>query len=60
MSDFCKTHSIELFGKDFGDLAELITKEEVESGLGAVVLCESCGVIRVDHNGERIDETDNL
>lgn len=56
MAEFCKEHSIDLFGRDFGDFAGLVTKEEVDQGLGAVVLCETCGLIRVDHEGRRIDD----
>lgn len=59
MADFCKECSIEMWGTDTKDLSGLITPEEVEEGLGAVVLCEGCGVIRVDHEGKRLEETDN-
>lgn len=59
MADFCKECSIEMWGSDTKDLAGLITKEEVAKGLGAVVICEGCGVIRVDHEGERLEESNN-
>ena len=55
MADFCQEHGIEMWGRDVRDLAGLISIEDVEKGMGAVVLCESCGIILVDHNGKRID-----
>ena len=56
MADFCKECSIEMWGSDTGDFAGLITKEEVDKGYGAAVLCEGCGeMILVDHEGKRID-----
>lgn len=54
MADFCKQCSIEMFGEDHGDLADLISEEKVKLGFGASVLCEGCGFILVDHEGERI------
>lgn len=59
MADFCKECSIEMWGSDTKDLAGLITKEEVAEGLGAVVICEGCGVIRVDYEGKRLEEPSN-
>lgn len=56
MADFCKECSIEMWGTDTKDLPGLITPEEVAEGLGAVVICEGCGVIRVDHEGKRLEE----
>lgn len=54
MADFCKQCSEDMFGKDFKELAGLITEEEVKEGLGAVVVCEGCGPIRVNHLGEKL------
>lgn len=51
MADFCKQCSIEIFGEDCRDLAGLITKEEVDKGLGVNALCEDCGIAWVDHEG---------
>lgn len=56
MAEFCKQCSIDLFGADSRDLAGLITKEEVAEGFGAVVICEGCGIIRVDHEGVCLPE----
>ena len=54
MASFCKACSIELFGKDLGDLAGITTTKNEASGLAAVVICEGCGVIQVDHEGNCI------
>lgn len=59
MADFCKQCSLEFFGEDTKDCSGLITPEEVTTGLGAVVICEGCGIgIRVDHEGKCLDHTD--
>lgn len=55
MADFCKACSIETWGKDFEDMKDISTPEDTEKGLFARVLCEGCGVILVDHTGERVD-----
>ena len=46
MADYCKQCSEDIFGKDYGDLKGLVS-----SGSFAVVLCEGCGDIVVDDNG---------
>ena len=56
MADFCKECSINMWGVDTKDLAGLITKEEVDKGLGVQVICEGCGFIRVDHAGKRLED----
>ena len=48
MADFCRQCSLELFGKDFGDLANITKKRDYKKGLAVVVLCEGCGYIQVD------------
>ncbi|AIW04010.1 hypothetical protein EM69_004005 [Salmonella enterica subsp. enterica serovar Typhimurium] len=60
MADFCKECSIDMWGKDTGDLSGLITEAEVKEGYGAVVICEGCGIIRVDNNGKRLEEPDPI
>jgi hypothetical protein len=60
MADFCKACSIEHFGKDFGDHAGLIHAEEVARGIGANVICEGCGFILVDHDGNCISDDCSL
>lgn len=54
MANFCKACSIELFGKDFGDLAGITRKSHERRGEAMVVICEGCGVIQVNHLGECI------
>ena len=49
MADFCKDCSIELFGEDFKELANI-----AREGEAAQVLCESCGYIWVNSKGEKI------
>ena len=56
MADFCKQCSIFNFCEDFGDLAGLITAEEVATGMRSVVLCEGCGTTLVDHEGRCINK----
>lgn len=51
MSDFCKQCSLDMFGEDLGDLADLSTPADTANGLFACVICEGCGFILVDHNG---------
>jgi hypothetical protein len=54
MAGFCKTCSVDLFGEDFGDLADLTTKEEAARGEYRCALCETCGFITVDPEGLRV------
>lgn len=54
MSDFCKQCSIDLFGKDFEDLRGLTTPADTDNGLYAPAICEGCGFIQVNHEGECI------
>jgi hypothetical protein len=49
MADFCQDCCLDYFGKDTRDLAGLCAENEE-----ALVLCEHCGVIIVDHNGKRL------
>lgn len=56
MAEFCKACSIEVFGANMGDLKG-ITKQSVwERGRARVVLCESCGPITVDPEGNCVSE----
>lgn len=54
MADFCKQCSIDIFGEDFHDLANLSTPENTKDDLYPMVICEGCGYIQVDHNGNCI------
>lgn len=51
MADFCKQCSIELFGEPSPDLADLLTLEEESQGLSCKALCEGCGFISIDNEG---------
>lgn len=50
MADFCQQCSIELFGQDTKDLANL--GESLEEGEGFLALCEDCGYTLVDLAGK--------
>ena len=56
MSSFCKLCSIELFGEDFGEFANITTIEDENNDLYCFVLCEDCGYIQVDHEGRCITD----
>lgn len=53
MADFCRACSIEMWGYDTRDLAGL--GPELPSGAGYVVICEDCGFILVDHQGNCVE-----
>ena len=55
MADFCKQCSVEMFGQDYGDLANLNTEPLLE-GYGIPVICEGCGYILVNEKGECISK----
>ena len=54
MANFCKACSIKLHGKDFGDLAGITSVKNELEGLAVIVICEGCGVIQVDKDGNCI------
>lgn len=56
MADFCKQCSEELFTEDFGDLKGLSTQENTLAGEFALVVCEGCGTIQVDHTGKCVSK----
>ena len=56
MADFCKDCSISMFGKDHRDLADITAKESDAHGLASVVICEGCGVIQVNSEGECLSD----
>lgn len=56
MADFCKQCSIDNFGKDYRELAEITTQEDWNDGKASVVLCEGCGPIQVDPDGNCVSE----
>lgn len=54
MADFCKACSIDLFGEDHRELANIVTAQEWAEGKVAVVICEGCGHTFVDSEGNCI------
>lgn len=51
MAEFCKACFIELFGEDFCELAGITKEVDFEKGLACAVICEGCGIIQVDPEG---------
>jgi len=51
VADFCKACSIELFGEDLRELASLGHGTPLPAGHGYSVICEGCGFIMVDEEG---------
>lgn len=56
MADFCKQCSVEIFGKDFKELAGITTPAHWADGKAVVVICEGCGPIQVDPDGNCISQ----
>lgn len=54
MADFCRQCSLEIFDHDHGDMANITTEKSQAKDLYALVLCEGCGPIQVDHKGNCI------
>ena len=54
MSDFCKQCSIKIFGEDNQDLKGLGDGKELSKDCGWQALCEGCGPIVVNDEGECI------
>ena len=56
MADFCQQCSIEAFGEDFKDLADLGPADDLKVGHGWFALCEDCGPTVVDQEGQCISK----
>lgn len=56
MADFCKQCSIDLFGQDYGDLKGITKQNDWENGGACVVICEGCGFIQVDPEGNCVSQ----
>ena len=54
MADFCKQCSVEVFGEDSLDLADITKLGDQMASLYVKVLCETCGFIQVDWKGNCI------
>lgn len=55
MADFCKQCSLDHFNKDHRELAGITKPEDRAAGNAACVICEGCGPIQVDEDGNCID-----
>ena len=53
MADFCRQCWGEPYTDDFTGLS---TEVDTKNGLYAIVLCEGCGAIQVDHTGKCISD----
>lgn len=58
MADFCRTCLLAHFGDDTKDLANLMPPEKYTEEVGALALCECCGPIVVDIEGQRMSDFD--
>lgn len=56
MSEFCKACSEEMFGPGSNDFKNMTTKSDWQSGRAAMVLCEGCGPIQVDPEGNCVSK----
>lgn len=56
MADFCKQCSIDLFGRDYRELANITSPEDWARGLAVSTICEGCGVIQVDPDGNCVSK----
>ena len=51
MADFCRQCYREYFGRDDSDMANLTNAQDWASGRAVIELCEGCGAIQVDPQG---------
>jgi len=56
MADFCRACSLAIFERDFEELAGITKQEDWEKGMACTVLCEGCGAIQVDPQGNCVSE----
>lgn len=56
MADFCRQCSIETFGKDYRELAGITTQKDWEQAKASIVICEGCGIIQVDPEGNCVSK----
>jgi len=56
MSDFCKQCSLRIFGEDYRELAGITKVEDWAEEKACVVLCEGCGPIQVDPEGNCVSK----
>lgn len=48
---------MDVFGEDTGDMAGISKPEDTAAGLYATALCEDCGYVQVDHEGNCISHS---
>lgn len=53
MADFCKQCSIQMFNHDYKELAGLLSDQD--DPYVDMALCETCGYVAVNENGECVD-----
>lgn len=51
MADFCRACSVEILGAYRGDLNGVTSDEEWQQGIAGTTICEGCGMIHVDPQG---------
>jgi hypothetical protein len=51
MADFCRACSILIFDRDYGEMAGITAQKDWDEGRACPVLCEGCGPIQVDPDG---------
>jgi hypothetical protein len=52
VAEFCSACSKDIFKRDGHDFRGLTSDKDFRGGLACVVLCEGCGAIQVDPNGQ--------
>ena len=58
MADFCRQCTEVTLGMDpdENDLKGISTEDDTKNGLFALVICEGCGYIQVDHTGRCVSK----
>lgn len=56
MADYCRQCSTAIFGEDFKELAGITTQQGWDDGTACTTICEGCGPIQVDPNGNCVSD----
>lgn len=56
MANFCRQCSLDMFDKDYKELANITTKEFWKQRKACVAICEHCGPIQIDPDGNCVSE----
>lgn len=51
MADFCRACATEIFGEYNGDMNGVTSEKDWQEGRAGVTICEGCGLIQVDPEG---------